>query len=55
MIVAGSGELVNPKDVLTKTQIDRLAQASNSDKTVYIRTAAEVNDPASRPKGQTAP
>jgi hypothetical protein len=50
MIVAGSGELVNPKDVLTKTQIERLAQASNSDATVYIRTAAEVNDPASRPK-----
>jgi hypothetical protein len=50
MIVAGSGELVNPKDVLTKTQIERLAKASNSDATVYIRTAAEVNDPASRPK-----
>jgi hypothetical protein len=49
-LVAGSGELVNPKDVLTKTQIDRLAQASKSDATVYIRTAAEVNDPASRPK-----
>jgi hypothetical protein len=50
MIVAGSGELVNPKDVLTKTQIERLAQAANSDATIYIRTAAEVNDPASRPK-----
>jgi hypothetical protein len=50
MLIAGSGELVNPKDVLTKTQIDRLAQARNSDKTVYIRTAAEVADPASRPK-----
>ncbi len=50
MIVAGSGELVNPKDVLTKTQIERLDQARNSDATVYIRTAAEVNDPASRPK-----
>ncbi len=50
MIVAGSGELVNAKDVLTKTEIDRLEQARNSDKTMYIRTAAEVNDPASRPK-----
>src|SRR3984957_15785873 len=50
MIVAGSGELVNPKDVLTKTQIDRLEQARNSDKTVTIRTVDEVNDPASRPK-----
>jgi Peptidase family M1 domain len=50
MIVAGSGELVNPKDVLTKTEIDRLAQARQSDKTVVIRSAAEVSDPASRPK-----
>ncbi len=50
MIVAGSGELVNPKEVLTKTEIDRLDQARNSDQTIYIRTAAEVADPASRPK-----
>ncbi|WP_263383214.1 M1 family metallopeptidase [Granulicella arctica] len=50
MIVAGSGELVNPKDVLTKTEIARLDQARGSDKTVYIRTPAEVSDPASRPK-----
>jgi hypothetical protein len=50
MIVAGSGELMNPKDVLTPTQIERLAQARKSDKTVVIRTAAEVTDPASRPK-----
>jgi hypothetical protein len=50
MIVAGSGELVNPKEVLTKTEIDRLEQARNSDKTVVIRSAAEVSDPASRPK-----
>ena len=49
MIVAGSGELMNPKDVLTPTQLERFAQAKNSDKTVVIRSAAEVNDPASRP------
>jgi hypothetical protein len=50
MLIAGSGELMNPRDVLTKTQIGRLAQARISDKTVYIRTPAEVSDPASRPK-----
>jgi hypothetical protein len=50
MIVAGSGELVNSKDVLTKTQMTRLEEARNSDKTVMIRTADEMNDPASRPK-----
>ena len=51
MIVAGSGELVNPKDVLTSTEISRLAEARQSDKTVYIRKPEEVTaTPASRPK-----
>jgi len=50
MILAGSGELLNAKDVLTKAQIARLEQARTSDKTVMIRTPAEVDDPASRPK-----
>ena len=49
MIVAGSGELTNPAEVLTPTQIRRLAQARVSDKTVAIRGADEVTDPASRP------
>lgn len=49
VIVAGAGELLNPKDVLTATQISRLEAARNSDKTVMIRTAAEVTNPASRP------
>ena len=50
MIVAGSGELVNPKEVLTATEISRLAEAQKSDKTIYIRKPEEVKDPASRPK-----
>lgn len=49
-IVAGSGELVNEADVLTKTEIARLAEARRSDKTVYIRKPEETTDPASRPK-----
>src|ERR1700744_714409 len=49
MIVAGSGELVNPAQVLTQTQISRLAEARNSDKTVMIRNVDEVNSPSSRP------
>jgi hypothetical protein len=54
MIVAGSGELQNPKEVLTAQQNKRLDAARSSDKTVMIRTAGELNDPASRPvqKGQ---
>ncbi|MGY3212981.1 M1 family metallopeptidase [Mucilaginibacter sp. HD30] len=49
MIVAGSGELVNPAEVLTAKQVSRLAAARNSDNTVMIRTSQEVTDPASRP------
>ena len=49
MIVAGSGELVNPKEVLTQTQIGRLAAARNSDATVMIRSLEEVNKASSRP------
>jgi hypothetical protein len=48
-ILAGSGELANPTEVLTKSQIARLEQARHSDKTVYIRTPEETTDPASRP------
>ena len=48
-IVAGSGELLNPPEVLTPTQRDRLAQAAASDATIMIRTPQEVGDAASRP------
>jgi hypothetical protein len=50
MLVVGSGELVNPQDVLTKTELQRYERARNSDKTVVIRSAGEVTDPNSRPK-----
>ncbi|GLQ50624.1 peptidase [Dyella flava] len=50
MIVVGAGELLNPQDVLTKTEMQRLDQARHSDTTVMIRSADEVNDPNSRPK-----
>ncbi|MDO3626321.1 M1 family metallopeptidase [Mucilaginibacter sp. BT774] len=49
MIVAGSGELLNPTQVLTPTQISRLAAAHNSDKTIMIRDVNEVNLPSTRP------
>ncbi|MDQ6761000.1 MAG: M1 family metallopeptidase, partial [Bacteroidota bacterium] len=47
-IVVGSGELQNPQEVLTATQMKRFAQAKQSDKTVIIRSESEVTDPASR-------
>ena len=43
MIVAGSGELQNDKEVLSDQQMQRLAQAKKSDQTIMIRTVAEVN------------
>ena len=52
-IVVCSGELLNETEVLTATQQSRMAQAKKSDKTVMIRTEAEVTDPISRPKGTT--
>ncbi len=49
MIVAGSGELQNPQEVLTAREMTRLGLARSSDATVMIRSEAEVGDPASRP------
>ncbi|HXB05806.1 MAG TPA: M1 family metallopeptidase [Puia sp.] len=48
MVVVGSGELLNPAEVLTPAQQSRLAKARSSDKTVVIRSAEEVNDPKGR-------
>jgi len=54
-IVVASGELLNPQEVLTATQLKRYTEAKASDKTVMIRTEEEVTDPASRPKPLPAP
>ena len=51
LIIAGSGELLNEKEVLTPAQQTRLAEARNSDKTVMLRSASEVTNPRSRPSG----
>lgn len=50
-IVVGSGELLNPADVLTAEQQNRMDKAAKSDETVHIITADEVGDPSkTRPK-----
>jgi len=49
LIVVGSGELLNSTEVLSQKAISRLATAKNSDKTVFIRSAADVNDKAFYP------
>ncbi len=47
LLVAGSGELQNPEQVLTPLERSRLAQARDSDGTVMIRTAEEAGSAAS--------
>jgi hypothetical protein len=42
MIIAGSGELLNPAQVLTAKQVSRLEQARVSDRTVTIRDSTEI-------------
>lgn len=43
MMLVGSGEVVNEKEVYTAMQLDRMTRARNSDKTIVIRTRDEVN------------
>ncbi len=49
IIVVGSGELLNPSEVYTPEQLKRWELAKKSEKTVVIRSADEVTNPASRP------
>jgi hypothetical protein len=48
-IVAGTGSLANPKEVLTSTQLQRLAQAAKSATPVRIVTADELSKGTARP------
>ena len=54
MLVAGSGELMNPGEVLIPAQQAALARARTSDTTVTIRAPGAVNDPATRPHSARA-
>ena len=49
MIVYGSGDLQNAKEVLTAEEIKRLAVAANSDKTITIIGAEEAGKDSTRP------
>jgi hypothetical protein len=42
MIVAGSGELINPNEVLNSKEIKRLNLARQSNKTIIIRDSSEI-------------
>ncbi|WP_428391775.1 M1 family metallopeptidase [Lichenicoccus sp.] len=52
-LVAGSGALQNPADVLTPLERSRLRQAAHSDATVMIRTPADVKAAISNPQAGT--
>ncbi|GBQ46347.1 M1 family metallopeptidase [Acidomonas methanolica] len=45
--VVGSGALLNPQEVLTPVERERLAAAAKSETRVMIRTAAEAHEPSS--------
>ncbi|MEN2284275.1 M1 family metallopeptidase [Algoriphagus sp. SE2] len=50
-IVVGSGELLNPKEVLSKELQERYAKAKESDETVYLVSPEEIgNTELTRPK-----
>jgi hypothetical protein len=49
-IVAATGTLQNPRDVLTPTQITRLAQAAKSDAPIHIVTQQDLTSGAARPR-----
>jgi hypothetical protein len=49
MLVAATGTLQNPTQVLSSAQRNRLTRARASDSTVVIRGKDEIGDPASRP------
>ena len=53
MIVAGSGELQNEKEVLSPQQLERFNKAKQSDKTIMIRSAEDVVKENSSPKKGT--
>jgi hypothetical protein len=51
-IVDATGELQNPEEVLTSTQLARLEEAYTSEEPAFIVTADEVGDASARPAGE---
>ncbi|MBP6385552.1 MAG: M1 family metallopeptidase [Pseudarcicella sp.] len=49
-IVVASGELLNPSEVYTSEQNNRIAKAYNSNETVMIRSKDEIDNKETRPK-----
>lgn len=49
-IVAATGQLLNPEEVLTAAQRERLSRALRSDKPIAVINAEEAGKPSTRPK-----
>ena len=52
-VVVATGELLNPEEVLTPMQRERLAEARLSEETVHIITPDEAGEDHTRPPGDT--
>ncbi len=50
-IVAATGVLQNPGEVLTKAERDGIEEARKTDRTVHIISAGQIGDPSLRPEG----
>lgn len=53
MVVAGAGQLQNGKEILTKQTQQRLSEAANSDKRLFIRKVSELRIPVTQKKAGT--
>ncbi len=53
LVVVGSGQLLNPDEVLAPVVRQRLAAARNSDKTVMIKDSADLNNKSFYPQKPT--
>ena len=51
-VVVATGELLNPEDVLTPTQRERLSRARTSEETIHIIEPDEAGDDETRPPGE---
>jgi hypothetical protein len=53
LVVVGSGELLNPNEVLAPVVLTRLAAARNSDKTIMIKDTVDLNNKSFYPQKAT--
>jgi Peptidase family M1 domain len=50
IVIGGSGDLVNPADVLSPKELSRFTEAKNSEKTIFIKDSSDLFDSNFYPK-----